>query len=66
MITDFDSDGSNEIFVGTISVPITSSCKRAIRFRQRGGCERRQAVSVAKPNACMGIAAGDFNRDGDA
>ena len=65
IITDFDGDGSNEVFVG--------NDMRPNHYLQHAGGNRLVNVADARgvangfqgiPNGCMGIAAADFNRDG--
>ena len=65
VITDFDSNGSNEIFVANDLLPN--------HFLYPGGDNQFRNMADVKgiahgfdgrSNACMGIASGDFNRDG--
>ncbi len=65
MITDFDSDGSNEVFV---AVDLSAN-HYLVRDDSGSWIDAAQTVGLANgfdgnANACMGIAAGDFNRDG--
>ncbi len=66
MITDFDSDGSNEVFVGNdlrpnhFLVPYGENQLRNLAD-VKGVANGFSGAS----NGCMGIAPGDFNRDGE-
>ncbi|MFK8112303.1 MAG: FG-GAP-like repeat-containing protein [Rubripirellula sp.] len=65
IITDFDDDGLNEVFVG-------NDVRPNHLLVQQGNQQFQNLASVkgvangfsGAPNGCMGIAAGDFNRDG--
>lgn len=65
VITDFNSDGKNEVFVGNDVRPnhflVQSDNNQFVNFADANGLANG-FDGVA--NGCMGIATGDFNRDG--
>lgn len=65
LVTDFSGDGSNEVFVGNDGRPnhflIYSDEGKFINAADVKGVS---SGFSGEPNACMGIASGDFNRDG--
>ena len=65
VITDFDSDGKNEVFVGNDVRPnhylVQSGENGFVNVADSNGLANGFAGAA---NGCMGIATGDFNRDG--
>lgn len=65
VITDFGGDGKNEVFVGNDVRPnhflVLSEDNRFVNLADANGLANGLEGA---PNGCMGIATGDFNRDG--
>lgn len=65
MVTDFNSNGSNEIFVANDLLPNHFLYQgKNDEFRNLANAKGIANGFDGRYNACMGIASGDFNRDG--
>lgn len=65
VITDFDSDGKNDVFVGNDVRPNHLLTQQGgNQFRDLAGLKGVATGYTGAANGCMGIATGDFNRDG--
>ena len=79
VITDFDGSGSNEVFVGNDmranhflkvapsdqhTETLQSSDSKGVTFVNQADFLGLAMGTLGVPNGCMGIATGDFNRDG--